>query len=181
MALLDNEEVDVEAYGRELERMAQELAAGLPADATDEAKLAALRKYMFDENGFHGSRGDYYNRANSYLNEVLDDREGLPITLSIVYMELARRIGLKVDGVALPGHFVVRYVPAEGEPQLIDVYEGATVVAREEANRRVKEATERDLTDDDLQAADQTGDHRAHAAQPAGRVRGRSVGRCTAI
>jgi regulator of sirC expression with transglutaminase-like and TPR domain len=84
------------------------------------------------------------------LNEVLDDREGLPITLSIVYMELARRLGLKVEGVALPGHFIVQYFPAEGEARLIDVYEGATVVSRDEANRRVKEATERDLTDEDL-------------------------------
>ena len=125
VARLDNEEVDVDAYREELERMGRELAAKLPADADEAVKLDALRKYLFEENGFHGSRGDYYNRANSYLNEVLDDREGLPITLSVVYIELARRIGLKVEGVGLPGHFVVRHVPAEGEPQLIDVYDGA--------------------------------------------------------
>ncbi len=107
---------------------------------------------MFEENGFHGSRGDYYNRANSYLNEVLDDREGLPITLSIVYLELARRIGLSIEGVGLPGHFVVRHVPAEGEPQLIDVFDGATNVSLDTARSRVQEATEREPTDDDLRA-----------------------------
>jgi regulator of sirC expression with transglutaminase-like and TPR domain len=152
VARLDNEDVDVEAYARELERMADELSASLPADATDQQKLDALRKYLFDENGFHGSRGDYYHRANSYLNEVLDDREGLPITLSIVYMELARKIGLGVEGVGLPGLFVVRYVPKEGEPQLIDVYEGGTAVSREEAERRVKASTDRELVESDLTA-----------------------------
>jgi regulator of sirC expression with transglutaminase-like and TPR domain len=86
------------------------------------------------------------------LNEVLDDREGLPITLSIVYMELARRIGMTVEGVGLPGHFVVRFVPGEGEPQLIDVFEGASLVSREEANRRVKASTDRELTESDLAA-----------------------------
>ncbi len=78
----------------------------------------------FTERGFHGSRGDYYNRSNSYLSEVIDDREGLPITLSVLYIELARRLGVRLEGVGLPGHFVVRHVPAKGEAQLIDVYEG---------------------------------------------------------
>ena len=73
-----------------------------------------------------------------------------PITLSVVYLELARRIGLKVEGVGLPGHFVVRYVPAEGEPQLIDVFEGAVPVSREEAAKRIRENSDRELTDDDL-------------------------------
>ena len=150
VARLDNEEVDVDAYCADVERMAHEVAARLPADAIDAVRLETLKKYLFEENGFHGSRGDYYHRANSYLNEVLDDREGLPITLSVIYMELARRIGLRVEGIGLPGHFVVAHQPAEGEPQIIDVFEGATPVSRDEAGRRVKEATERELTDNDL-------------------------------
>jgi regulator of sirC expression with transglutaminase-like and TPR domain len=152
VARLDNEDVDVDAYAQELERMAAEIAAGMPKDAGEQARLDALRKYLFEENGFHGSRGDYYNRANSYLNEVLDDREGLPITLSVVYMELGRRIGLAIEGVGLPGHFVVRHVPGEGEPQLIDVFEGAATISREEAERRLKETTEREPTDDDFRS-----------------------------
>ncbi|MEX2111787.1 MAG: transglutaminase family protein [Pirellulales bacterium] len=153
VARLDNEDVDVESYVRELERMSGELAAALPADASEQARLDALRKYLFEENGFHGSRGDYYHRANSYLNEVLDDREGLPITLSVVYIELARRIGLTIEGVGLPGHFVVRHVPAEGEPQLIDVFDAATPVSLEEARQRVRIAADRALLDSDLRAA----------------------------
>lgn len=146
VARLDNEEVDVEAYCRQLDQMAAELTSTLGEKPDDAAKLAGLKKYLFEENGFHGSRGDFYNRSNSYLNEVLDDREGLPITLSVVYMELGRRIGLKIVGIGLPGHFVVSHVPAEGEPRLIDVFEGAVDVSRVDAEKRIKESTGGELT-----------------------------------
>jgi len=82
IALLDNDDLDVHAYRKEVERMARELAATFPRDADEKAKLAALNKYLFAERGFHGSRSDYYQRSNSYLNAVIDDREGIPITLS---------------------------------------------------------------------------------------------------
>ena len=102
VAVLDNDEVDVEGYRQELDRMAREITRTIPAEGDDAAKLAALNRYLFDENGFHGSRGEYYHRSNSYVNEVLDDREGLPITLSVIYIELARKIGLNIVGVGLP-------------------------------------------------------------------------------
>jgi regulator of sirC expression with transglutaminase-like and TPR domain len=157
--------------------MARELKDKLPGEATDAAKLDALRKYLFEENGFHGSRGDYYHRANSYLNEVLDDREGLPITLSVVYMELGRRIGLRIEGVGLPGHFIVRHVPTEGEPRLIDVFDAAAPVSRDEANRSVKEAAERELTDDDLRPTTK----RAIIARMLHNLLGVSAGNSTAM
>ena len=150
VARLDNEEVDVDSYCRELDAMAAELGETLGEKADDAAKLAAIKKYLFEENGFHGSRGDYYNRANSYLNEVLDDREGLPITLSVVYMELARRMDLNVVGVGLPGHFVVSYQPEEGEPRLIDVFEGASEVSREDAEHRIGETLDGELSDEQI-------------------------------
>jgi len=77
-----------------------------------------LNDYLFVENGFHGSRSDFYNRANSYLNEVLDDREGLPITLAILFIELGHRIGLKeLVGVPIPAHFMVKYSPEKRMPK----------------------------------------------------------------
>ena len=150
IAKLDNEELDVEPYLAEVRRMGEEIAGKLPKDADDQAKLDALRKYLFEENGFHGSRGDYYSRSNSYMNEVLDDREGLPITLSVLYMELAAKLDLKVLGLGLPGHFIVQHVPADGPPQLIDVYEGAKAMSREDAARRVRGIADRELADADL-------------------------------
>jgi serine protease Do len=150
IARLDNEELDIEHYRKEVERMAREVGAALPQDATESAKLAALNKALFEERGFHGSRGDYYHKSNSYLNEVIDDREGLPITLSVLYMELAKRLGLKVVGVGLPGHFIVRHVPAKGEAKLIDVYEGGQEMTRAEAEKRVRAQLDRPLQDEDL-------------------------------
>jgi regulator of sirC expression with transglutaminase-like and TPR domain len=64
---------------------------------------------------------------------VIDDREGLPITLSVLYLELARRLGVHIEGVALPGHFIVRYAPATGEPVYIDVYESGKRITKKEA------------------------------------------------
>jgi regulator of sirC expression with transglutaminase-like and TPR domain len=150
IARLDNEELDVEHYSREVERMVREINASIPKGADEAAKLAALNKALFQDRGFHGSRGDYYHRSNSYLNEVIDDREGLPITLAVLYMELARGLGLKVVGVGLPGHFIVRHIPAKGEAKLIDVYEGGKEMTRAEAEKRVRGQLERALQDEDL-------------------------------
>ena len=140
-ARLDEEDIDVEAYVKSVERMADEVKQKLPAEADESQKLAALNDYLFKTQGFHGSRTDYYHRANSYVSRVLDDREGLPITLSLLYIELASRLGVKVEGVGLPAHFVVRHVPQNGEPQLIDVFEGAAALSREQADKKVLELT----------------------------------------
>lgn len=67
----------------ELDRLAADIRTQLPEAADDDATLAVLNRVLFDELGFHGSRGDYYNRSNSYVNEVLDDREGIPISLAV--------------------------------------------------------------------------------------------------
>jgi regulator of sirC expression with transglutaminase-like and TPR domain len=150
LARLDNEDVDVEAYCRQVEGMAGELKKSVSAQAGDTAKLHALNKYFFEELGFHGSRGEYYSRVNSYLSDVLDDREGIPITLSIVYMELAGRIGLKTAGIGLPGHFLVQHVPAKGEPQLIDVFERGEVLSPVEARKKSAQITGRPVLDEQL-------------------------------
>ncbi|GDY19912.1 hypothetical protein LBMAG56_12570 [Verrucomicrobiota bacterium] len=150
---LDNPDVDTEGYRRELESMAAQIRAKLPATASEADKLEALRDFLFNENGFHGSRTDYNNRANSYINEVLDDREGIPITLAIIYIELARRLDVTVVGIPLPGHFVVQHNPKKGQPQLIDVFENARVISRQEAEVIVSAYTGRRLREEHLQPA----------------------------
>ena len=138
IARIDNDEVDVEGYLAEVDRMVGELKESLGQDADENRRLAALDKYLFEELGFHGSRTNYYHRSNSYLNEVIDDREALPITLSVLYMELARRIGLKVVGVGLPGHFIVRFEPKDGETRLIDPFDRGRVWTHKQAVAQVK-------------------------------------------
>jgi regulator of sirC expression with transglutaminase-like and TPR domain len=153
VARLDNREVEVASYLEMLKRMSADLAKSLPEDATDSAKLVAYIDWFFKRNGFHGSRTNYYNRSNSYMNEVLDDREGLPITLCALFLELGRRIGLHIEGVGLPGHFVVRAVPADGEAQLIDVFGGGTLMSRADAEVMVGKITGWRLQEEHLATA----------------------------
>jgi len=154
VARFDNADLDVKPYRRQLEQMGAELAAKLPTNATATAKLDALSQYLFAESGFHGSRTDYYNRANSYMNEVLDDREGLPITLSILFMEMAQRIGLtNIVGLPLPGHFMVGHRPNGEVDTIIDVFDGGKHVSRSAAQDRVIEATGRGFRDSDFRPA----------------------------
>lgn len=153
VARLDNDELDVAPYQAEVARMARGLSDSFPDGANEAQKLAALNKYLFDERGFHGSRTDYYNKSNSYLNEVIDDREGLPIALSVLYIELARRVGLKVVGVGLPGHFLTRHEPTEGESQLVDPFERGKLLSREDAAEILHSHLGVALTDDHLKAS----------------------------
>ena len=130
----DNPDLDVAAYERGVEQMVRELKTDADIAAGTGVAVRRLNRYLFEENGFHGSRSDYGNPSNSYLNEVLDDREGLPITLSVLYIELARRLGIPgISGIPLPGRFMVGYREVEGgEYALVDVYEGGRLLTMEE-------------------------------------------------
>ena len=131
IALLDDAELDIQSYVEQVDRMAAEVKVSQGESASEEETIRTLDNYLFREHGYHGSRFDYENRANSYLNRVITDREGIPISLSVLYMELGRRLGLKIDGIGLPGHFVVQYSPSEGASQVIDVFHGAKRLDRD--------------------------------------------------
>ena len=97
-------------------------------EAAEQAALVAER--MFAVCGFRGNDDDYYDPKNSFLNCVLDRKVGIPITLSIVYIEIARRAGVPASGVAFPGHFLVRIETGTGEPLLVDPFGAGRVVGR---------------------------------------------------
>ncbi len=100
-------DVDAARCLGELEAMAATVRARLAADAFPEQRVAALNHHLFEELQFNGNVDAYYDPRNSYLNEVLARRTGIPITLSIVYLEVGRRVGLRLQGVSFPGHFLV--------------------------------------------------------------------------
>jgi serine protease Do len=148
IARIDEADLDLEHYRSVFSQLVKEAGAYLAKAAPEggpREKAETLRDFLFKENGFHGSRGEYYHHANSYVNRVLDDREGLPITLSVLFVELARRLGIPgVYGAALPGKFMVGWNPAEGdtdEPVLFDVFEGGKSHSRDEASRATLELT----------------------------------------
>jgi regulator of sirC expression with transglutaminase-like and TPR domain len=101
-------ELDVERYLGDIERMAMRLRARVPQEAGAEERVVALNQYLFEDLGFQGNTQEYYDPRNSYLNEVIDRRTGIPITLAVLYMALGRRVGLPLEGVSFPGHFLVR-------------------------------------------------------------------------
>ncbi|MEO1403063.1 MAG: SirB1 family protein [Cyanobacteria bacterium J06635_1] len=96
------------AYLATLDTLAIEVKKRLPATRYPLKIIQALNDYLFDELGFTGNQQDYYDPRNSYLNEVIDRRMGIPITLSLLYLEIAKRIDFPMVGVGLPGHFLVR-------------------------------------------------------------------------
>jgi regulator of sirC expression with transglutaminase-like and TPR domain len=116
--------LDVAGYLSELEAMAREVRPRLRGSL--EARTAALCRYLFHDLGFRGNQADYYDPRNSYLNEVLDRRLGLPITLSAVAMAVGTRAGLEVVGVGLPGHFVAK-VTGDGREVIFDPFHGGRV------------------------------------------------------
>lgn len=98
--------------------------------------VEALNHYLFEEQAFAGNEADYYDPRNSMLHQVLARRTGIPITLSIVYMEVGRRAGLRVEGVGLPGHFLVRASAGEGSGVLVDPF-NRKLTDREECQKRL--------------------------------------------
>jgi regulator of sirC expression with transglutaminase-like and TPR domain len=113
------------------------------ADLTNPfARLAALREFLFDELGFRGNSEHYDDPRNSYLDDVLERKLGIPLTLSIVVIEVARRAGIEAEGVGLPGHFVVRVEPS-GRRLLIDPFHGGHIVTIEDCKDLVVRTTGR--------------------------------------
>ena len=98
--------------------------------------VAAINTHLFDEQGFRGNTADYYNPTNSYLDQVLTTRTGLPIMLSVIYLELAWRLGLPVFGLALPGHFMVRYAAVDAEI-FIDPFNRGRLWSRDDCEHQV--------------------------------------------
>jgi regulator of sirC expression with transglutaminase-like and TPR domain len=130
-------ELDVERYLGDIERMAIRLRARVAKSGEAEQRVVALNQYLFDDLGYWGNTEDYYDPRNSYLNEVLDRRTGIPITLAILYMELGRRIGLPLEGVSFPGHFLVR-LRLRGGTLVLDPFAGGTPQAEDELRRRLE-------------------------------------------
>jgi regulator of sirC expression with transglutaminase-like and TPR domain len=100
-------EIDVHSYLAELDAFASQIALREIAETAPADLARAIAHYLFDQVGLHGNTGEYYSPENSYLNRVLETRTGIPITLSLIFLEVARRLGLRCSGVGLPGHFIV--------------------------------------------------------------------------
>jgi len=120
-------QLDIGAYLARIDALAAEVNKHLPGDeSAPERSIATLNYVLFQRYGYRGNRDQYFDARNSFLNDVIDRRTGIPITLSVLYMEVARRIGLPLLGVGFPGHFLVKYL-GDRQEIVIDPFDGGAI------------------------------------------------------
>ncbi|HSU62251.1 MAG TPA: tetratricopeptide repeat protein [Burkholderiales bacterium] len=140
-------DLSVDRYLGDIERMAMRVRARLRDGGGAEDRVVALNEFLFGELGYFGNTKDYYDPRNSYLNEVIERRTGIPITLAILYMEVGRRIGLPLAGVSFPGHFLVQLKLRRGMV-VLDPFSGGAPVSEEELRERLKRVIPEGASDD---------------------------------
>jgi regulator of sirC expression with transglutaminase-like and TPR domain len=129
-------QLDFDAIELEMDVFAARLKRRLPADVSTIQKIRMLNHFFYGELGFAGNINDYYNPDNSYLNRVLQTRRGIPISLAIVYIELAQQIDLNIKGISFPGHFLMKLSVPSGEI-ILDPFNGASL-SREDLEERLE-------------------------------------------
>jgi len=131
IAVSDYPNLDIAAYLSRIDALATTAAGRLGSDADVYRSITTLNFVLFQEHGFCGNRKDYFDPKNSFLNEVLDRKTGIPISLSVLYIEVAKRIGLSLRGVGFPGHFLVKHVGDE-EEIVIDPFNQGEILSQQD-------------------------------------------------
>ena len=124
-----------------LDVLAERVRRRAPAPGRSATTLHALRTVLFEEEGMTGNETDYGDPRNSFLNEVLERRRGIPISLCVVYMEVARRVGLPLQGVGFPGHFLAKYASPSGTEIFVDAFNGGEMLSADECVARYRART----------------------------------------
>jgi len=127
--------VATDAYCGRIEQLARRVKRLVPDLGDPSESIAALNRVLFEEEGFRGNAEDYYDPRNSFLNDVLDRKLGIPITLAVVYMEVARRVGFPLVGVGMPGHFLLKHYDVEGHEILIDPFNRGRILTAQDCQR----------------------------------------------
>ena len=128
IALEENPSLDVDRYLGEVHAWSEAVRARLEGSRDVERIVETINRLMFDEEGFHGENDDYYDPRSALLSEALERHAGLPITLSVLYLELSRRVGVEAAGVALPGRFLVKLTGPFGIV-IVDPFDGGRVLS----------------------------------------------------
>ena len=153
IATIEHPALDIEHYIAKLDQLADRvrtllslsLLSPLPENMAPLTILDAMNKILFEEDGFRGNERDYYNPDNSFLNKVLEKRVGIPISLSLLYMEVGKRVGLSLEGIGLPFHFVVRCV-LPTEILYVDPFEGGLLLSEQDCRERIRRMSHGKMT-----------------------------------
>jgi len=130
-------QLDIVAYLHRIDELAATLRKRLRGDIVPTEKLGLLTHYLFAELGFAGNADDYYDPRNSYLNEVIERKLGIPITLSVLFIEVGQRLGLPLSGVSFPGHFLVKCALRDGAV-IIDAYAKGALLGIKDLQKRLR-------------------------------------------
>src|SRR5271165_119125 len=130
--------LDIPYYLARLEALAQRVRDRMRSTPTARETIALLNRVLFDEEGLRGNRDDYYDPRNSFLNDVLDRKLGIPITLSVIYLDVARRVGFPIAGTGMPGHFLLKHYDVNCGEILIDAFNRGRVVGNTDCQQRLK-------------------------------------------
>jgi len=147
LASIEYPDLEPGAFLAILDSYAVELAGRLPDNCDGRQFIAAANEYLFEELGFTGNSKDYYDPRNSCLNEVLTSRTGIPITLSLVYIEIARRLAKPIFGIGLPGHFLIRYEDGDFST-FIDPFHGGALLSPAECYDLARRSSGEKFPDD---------------------------------
>ena len=139
-------DLPVERYLGDIERMAIRLRGRMPQSSAPEERVAALNQFLFEDLGFRGNTEEYYDPRNSYLNDVIDRKIGIPISLSVLYMAVGRRVGLPLEGISFPGHFLVRLRLRQGV-LVLDPFAGGAPQSEAELRERLQRVIPPGATD----------------------------------
>lgn len=142
IASTDDPNVDIDGCRANLDRMAEAALARTPSEAGPLEELNAITDLLFGVIGFSGNRDDYYDPNNSYIHQVLERRLGIPITLSLLCIEVGRRAGVPVLGIGMPGHFLVRH--RDEENYFVDAFNGGLLMNRDECGAVLRQAAGED-------------------------------------
>ncbi len=147
IALEEYPDLDIASCITQLDLLAQRVRSELGLPGPDQLPqlptkldlltvIGAMNLVLFEQDHFKGNQADYYSPSNSFLNKVLEKRKGIPITLSLVYMEVGKRVGLQIEGIGLPFHFIVRCRLPDGYTY-IDPFEHGRLLSEEECRERI--------------------------------------------
>lgn len=131
-------DLDVESYLNALDTMAEEVRERLPGESYPLRIIQTINQYLYQDLGFTGNTGDYYNPRNSFLNDVIDRRTGIPIALSLVYLEIAQRLDFPMVGIGMPGHFLIR--PNYGDMEIyVDAFHSGEILFPQDCQERLSQ------------------------------------------
>ncbi len=136
--------LDIDRYLQILAEMAREITARLPESRYPLKVVQTINQYLYVELGFQGNEADYYNPCNSFLSDVIDRRTGIPITLSLIYLEVAKQVNFPMVGIGMPGHFIIR-PNFEDAGIFVDPFDRGEVLFIEDCRQKLMNLYQRDI------------------------------------